>query len=111
MRETLEFHERGDLNRRGIADLRQVVSSQVHEHDVLRQLLRILQQLGRQAVILGRIHTARRDPAIGYVQTRPRSVFTRVSGDEPTTSKWPPFSSGRSRKYMYGEGLTVRKTR
>ena len=46
VRETLELHERRDLDRRRIADLRQVVAGQVHEHDVLRQLLRVLEELG-----------------------------------------------------------------
>ncbi len=31
--ETAEFHERGDLDRSRIADLRQIIAGQVHEHD------------------------------------------------------------------------------
>ena len=59
MRKTLQLHERGDLDRRRIAHLRQVIASQVDEHHVFRQLLGILKQLGRQAVVLRRIRPTR----------------------------------------------------
>ena len=58
VRETLELHERGYLDRGGIADLRQVVARQVDEHHVLGELLGIFQQLRSQAVVLSRVGAA-----------------------------------------------------
>jgi hypothetical protein len=47
-----------------------------------------------------------RVPAIGRVETRRPETVSSGSGEAPTTWK-----SSKSRKYMYGEGLTARSPR
>ena len=62
MREALEFHERGNLDRGGITHLRQVIARQIDQHDVLREFLRVLEELGGKAMVLRGIATARTRP-------------------------------------------------
>src|SRR5699024_5392502 len=52
-----------------------------------------------------------REPAIGKVVTVPAETLMRVSGEEPTTWKFPAGPPGRWSRYMYGEGLIVRSAR
>src|SRR5713101_8093650 len=47
----LDFHELGDLNRPVIADSSKVIPRQVHQHNMFRSLLLILQQFGREGSI------------------------------------------------------------
>ena len=66
----------------------------------------MLPQLGLETPVLGVGGAAGRVPAIGREITRPSRSCTMGSGEEPTI-----VTAGWRRKYMYGLGLTWRRTR
>ena len=102
----LDAHERLDLDRAVLAHAPEVVAAEVDEHHVLGPLLLVGQQLvGDPAVLVG--GAAARAGAGDRARGRVRPVtVTSGSGEAPTTWK-----SSKSRKYMYGDGLTARRPR
>ena len=104
----VEAHVHAAPSRRtvpGRAHAADVVAAQVDQHHVLGPLLGIGQQLLRQALVLGRVVAARARAGDRAQSPRARrSTFTSISGDAPTSATSP-----KSRKNMYGDGLTVRK--
>ena len=104
----LDRHERLDLDAAGLADAPEVVAAEVDEHHVLGALLRVLEQLARDALVLRGVGAARaRAGDRRACVTSPRRVtVSSGSGLAPATWKSP-----KSRKYMYGLGLTARRPR
>ena len=103
----LDDHELVDLDGAVLADPAEVVAAEVDEHHVLGALLLVGEQLvGHPAVLLGasrRAAACRR--SAGSRRGRPETVISG-SGLAPAISKSP-----KSRKYMYGLGLTARSPR
>ena len=102
----LHRHEVLDLDGAVLAHAPEVVAPEVHEHHVLGALLLVLEQLAGDADVLLGVGAARPragDRARG--DPRPDTVSSG-SGLAPATWKSP-----KSRKYMYGLGLTARRPR
>ena len=103
----LDGHERLDLDGAVLADAAEVVAAEVDEHHVLGALLLVREQLAGDALRPPRRSAPRgRVPAIGRVETRRPETVSSGSGLAPAIWK-----SSKSRKYMYGLGLTVRRPR
>ena len=89
-----------------LADAAEVVAPEVDEHHVLGALLLVGEQaLGDRASSAASAPRGR-VPAIGRVETWRPVTVSSGSGDAPATWK-----SRKSRKYMYGLGLTTRRPR
>ena len=69
-------------------DLADIISSQIHQHVVLRQLFFVLQKLGPPGllVLLRRLASADGCPPAGTCCSVPSSSFASVSGEAPATS-------------------------
>ena len=70
-----------------------VVAGQVHQHDVLRQLLGVLRQLPLEQSVVLLVLPPRPRPAMGREITAPSRSRTMGSGEAPTT-----VTSGKRRK-------------
>ncbi len=102
----LQGHHLVDVHAAELDDPADVVASQVHEHDVLGDLLGVLDELGGHAPVL-LLGAAPPSGAGDRARvTVPSSSVTRGSGEEPTR-----VTPGWRTKYMYGLGLTWRSTR
>ena len=90
---------------------RPVIAPEVHQHQVLRALLRVRQEIGAQGGILfrGRPRPGASDRCMA---SSPASL-TKASGLEPTTLKpsWSIWAPGTLSRYMYGLGLVIRRAR
>ena len=85
----------------------EVVAPEVDEHHVLGALLLVGQQLRRRSRASSAASAPRgRVPAIGRVETWRPVTVSSGSGEAPAIWK-----SMKSRKYMYGLGLTTRRPR
>ena len=108
---SMRLHE---LDRADLGDASDVVAPEIDEHDVLGALLRIGEQLllERERPPRGSCR-ARRVPASGRTVIVPPSRRTIVSGLAPAMRVRcvSPGAGGRSRKYMYGDGLSSRIAR
>jgi hypothetical protein len=102
----LHAHEGLDLDRAVLADPPEVVAAEVDEHHVLRALLLVREQLGGDRASSAVSPPRGRVPAMGRVLTRRPVTVSSGSGEAPTIWK-----SSKSRKYMYGDGLTARSPR
>ena len=103
----LDPHQLLDLDAAVLADAAEVVAAEVHQHHVLGALLLVLEQLLAPGARSSSGVAARgRVPAIGRLSTRLPLTFTSGSGEAPAIAK-----SSNSRKYMYGDGLTLRSPR
>ena len=102
----LERHHLVDLHGAELDDPTDVVAGQVDEHDVLGDLLRVLDSSAAMRRSSSSVRPRRRVPAIGREMTVPSSSCTSGSGDEPTR-----VTPGWRTKYMYGLGFTWRRTR
>ena len=103
----LDDHVLVDRHGAVLADAAEVVAPEVDQHHVLGALLRVGEQrLGLAAVLLlgrRRAGTCRRSAA-----SRRGAPLTLTSGSGEAPAIW---KSPNSRKYMYGDGLTVRRPR
>ena len=90
-----------------LADAAEVVAAEVDEHDVLGALLLVGEQLlGDARVVLDASRRAGACRRSGASRRGGRCTVSTGSGDAPATWK-----SRKSRKYMYGLGLTTRRPR
>ena len=96
-----------DLDRPVLAHAAEVVAAEVDEHHVLGPLLGVGEQLlGDRAVLLGGVRRAAACRRSGASRRGGRATVISGSGLAPAISKSP-----KSRKYMYGLGLTARSPR
>ena len=102
----LDGHERVDLDRAVLADAAEVVAAEVDEHHVLGALLLVGEQVGGDRASSAASAPRGRVPAIGRVEARRPETVSSGSGEAPAIWK-----STKSRKYMYGHGLTARRPR
>ena len=91
-----------------LAHAAEVVAAEVDEHHVLGALLLVGEQLARRCARSSSACAPRgRVPAIGRVATRrPVTVTQRLGATRRRSG-----SRSKSRKYMYGLGLTARRPR
>ena len=94
------------VDRAVLADAAEVVAAEVDEHHVLGALLLVGEQVLGDPRVLGRVAPRGRVPAIGRVETWRPVTVSSGSGLAPAIWK-----SRKSRKYMYGLGLTTRSPR
>ena len=102
----LEDHLLRDAHAAEAADAAHVVAAQVHEHDVLGALLLVGQELCARRSSSSGVAPRGRVPAIGRSRPCRPSTRTSISGEAPAIAESPSF-----RKYMYGDGLTIRRAR
>ena len=82
----LDAHLLGHLHRADLGDAADIVAPEIEQHQVLGQLLRVRQQLRRQASSSAGVSPRGRVPAIGRMVTLPSRSRTRISGLEPTSA-------------------------
>ena len=103
----LDLHQLVDHNRAVLAHAAEVVAAEVDEHHVLGALLLVGEQLVGDRASSSGLAPRGRVPAIGR-GARPAGRVTVSSGSGLAPAIW---KSPKSRKYMYGLGLTARSPR
>ena len=102
----LDRHERLDGDGAVLADATQIVSPEIDEHHVLGALLLVLEQArGDHDVLLG-VGAAR-----ARAGDRPRGDGAAGDGQQRLGAGAGDLEVRKSRKYMYGDGLTTRSPR
>ena len=107
MRIAFDEHQIFDAHRSVFADPAQIVAPEIHQHDVFGALFLVGCQFLRKALVFGVVRAAR-------PSSRDRPVRRlRVPESSPAFPETIRRSSasGIFRKYMYGEGFTIRSAR
>ena len=107
MRVALDGQELADPDRAVAGDAADVVAREVDQHDVLRALLRVGEELAGVRLVLVPRAAARAGPRERAHLDAAVLLADQPLGDEPTSVAPSPAS----RRNMYGEGFTTRRAR
>ena len=107
VRVAFDDHQFFDLHRAVLADSSEIVAAEIDQHDVFGALLFVGEQLSCERFVFCFSSSPRAAcPQWDDIELHGPRILTSISGDEPTI-----VVSGILRKYMYGDGFTIRSAR